>query len=92
MVSDDNQALPGATVTIEGTKKVIITDSEGRFTISDLKEGQYNLKVSYIGFESKNLNIEIVDAQNLDVGSIVLYQRQKNIDEVIISGTLKNSE
>lgn len=92
IVSDENQSLPGAAVTIEGTKKVIITDSEGRFTISDLKEGQYNLKVSYIGFESKNLNIEIVDAQNLNVGSIVLYQRQKNIDEVIISGTLKNSE
>lgn len=92
IVSDENQSLPGATVTIEGTKKVIITDSEGRFTISDLKEGQYNLKVSYIGFESKSLNIEIVDAQNLNLGSIVLYQRQKNIDEVIISGTLKNSE
>jgi len=92
IVSDENQSLPGAAVTIEGTKKVIITDSEGRFTISDLKEGQYNLKVSYIGFESKNLNIEIVDAQNLNVGSIVLYQRQKNIDEVIIAGTLKNSE
>lgn len=92
IVSDENQSLPGAAVTIEGTKKVIITDSEGRFTISDLKEGQYNLKVSYIGFESKNLNIEIVDAQNLNVGSIVLYQSQKSIDEVIISGTLKNSE
>ena len=92
IVSDENQSLPGAAVTIEGTKKVIITDSEGRFTISDLKEGQYNLKVSYIGFEAKNLNIEIVGAQNLDVGSIVLYQRQKNIDEVVISGTLKNSE
>lgn len=92
IVSDDNQALPGAAVSVEGTSKVIITDAEGRFSISDLKAGQYHLKVSYIGFESKNLNIEITNAQTLDLGSIVLYQRQKNIDEVIVSGTLKNSE
>ncbi|MEC3875116.1 TonB-dependent receptor [Chryseobacterium salviniae] len=92
IVSDDNQALPGAAVTVEGTSKVIITDSQGRFSISDLKAGQYNLKVSYIGFESKSLKIEILDAQNLDLGSIILYQRQKNIDEVVVTGTLKNSE
>ena len=38
-----NVPVIGATIEIEGDKPVAVSDIDGNFTITDLKEGHYNL-------------------------------------------------
>lgn len=92
IVSDHNQPLPGASVKVAGTSKIIMTDLEGKFSVNDLKPGHYDLQVSYIGFENQNITIDLKSQQTMDLGMISMLQKQKNIDEVIVIGSLKNSE
>lgn len=91
-VSDNNQPLPGATVKINGSSRIIVTDVDGKFSVNDLKPGHYDLQFSYIGYESQALTIDVISDQSLDLGIISMFQKQKNIDEVIVTGSLKNSE
>ncbi|MBL7878785.1 MAG: carboxypeptidase-like regulatory domain-containing protein, partial [Chryseobacterium gambrini] len=92
IVSDHNQPLPGAAVKITGSSKIIMTDLEGKFSVNDLKPGHYDLQISYIGFENQNITIDLTSQQTMDLGMISMLQKQKNIDEVIVTGSLKNSE
>ncbi|WP_288457751.1 TonB-dependent receptor [uncultured Chryseobacterium sp.] len=92
IVSDHNQPLPGASVKVAGTSKIIMTDLEGKFSVNDLKPGHYDLQISYIGFENQNITIDLKSQQTMDLGMISMLQKQKNIDEVIVTGSLKNSE
>ncbi|UFH33105.1 TonB-dependent receptor [Chryseobacterium sp. C-71] len=91
-VSDNNQPLPGATVKIKGNSKIVITDVDGKFSVNDLKPGHYDLQFTYIGYEPQNMTIDLVSDQSLDLGIISMFQKQKNIDEVVVTGSLKNSE
>ena len=52
--ADSQQTLPGATVVVMGTDPVIgvVTDNEGGFRLSGIRVGRYDLKISYIGYES----------------------------------------
>lgn len=92
IVSDNNQPLPGATVKVSGSNKIILTDVDGKFSINDLKPGHYNLQMSYIGYDSQSMSIDLTSNKSLELGIISMFQKQKNIDEVIVTGSLKNSE
>ena len=52
VVSDDYGALPGATVTIEGTTYKTTTDLDGGYTFS-LEEGDYIVVASFVMYETK---------------------------------------
>ncbi len=45
------QPLPGATVTITGLGKSVITDREGNFRFSGIPVGSYRIIISYTGFK-----------------------------------------
>lgn len=57
------QPLPGATVMITGTKYGTATDVFGKFQISDIPAGMYQIEVTMIGFE-KQIKSEIVISVN----------------------------
>jgi hypothetical protein len=56
VVKDMDSQIPllGATVVIVGTNPVIgaVSDADGFFKLADIQVGRYNLKISYIGYES----------------------------------------
>ena len=56
-IFDSKSQLPllGANVIIEGTEKGAISNENGYFEISEIKPESYNLTVSYIGYQSKNI-------------------------------------
>ena len=46
-------------IVLEGTKIGGVTDANGFFNLSKVPVGQYNLLVTYIGFENKEEVIEV---------------------------------
>ena len=55
---EDNQPIVGATILIEGTAIGVITDIDGKFTISNVPAEAKNIKISFVGMESQILPIK----------------------------------
>lgn len=89
VTSNDDEGMPGAAVSLEGTGKGAITDNQGRFsiriadTIKDVK-----LVVAAVGFDSKKMELGQKD-NNLD---IVLRQQQNALSDVVVSGYAKSKK
>ena len=86
VVSDeDGQPVIGATVKVVGTNVGVITDTDGKFSITCPK-GKATLSISYVGMEP----VEVSARTNM---RIVLKSDSKNLDEVIVVayGTAKKS-
>jgi TonB-dependent receptor len=49
--------LIGASVVLVGTSQGVATNLDGEYKIPNVSEGTYNIKVSYIGYETKTISI-----------------------------------
>ncbi len=56
--AETGEALPGATVVVDGTTRGTSTDFEGRFTI-ELKENERFLVVSFVGYDRKRVELGV---------------------------------
>ena len=82
-----NVPVIGATIEIEGDKPVAVSDIDGNFTITDLKEGHYNLIIRYVGFRPKK--IDGVQTQAPGAGKVVkiaLETDEQQLQEVSVTG------
>ncbi|MCA0427747.1 MAG: TonB-dependent receptor [Bacteroidetes bacterium] len=83
----DQSELIGVTVLIQGTKFGTATGPDGRFSIRNIKQGEYTLEITYIGYKKMILTgIKIKAGENKDVGTLALVEATANIDEVVVVG------
>lgn len=87
-VTDDatGKYIAGATIQALPSGLRVMTDDKGVFKI-DLKEGDNRLLISYIGMESKTVNIP-----NYNFIDIRLKANETNIDDVVVTGLFKKSK
>ncbi len=87
IVEDENGTVVGASIFIKDSSTGTITDSEGRFTLTDLKKGS-TLVFSFVGLKTQEiiwkgesiLNVKMVsDTQDLDEVIVVAYGTAKKI-------------
>ena len=57
--SEDDEPLIGASVKVIGQNIGSVTDLSGKFKITNLKEGEYSIIISYVGYIDKELKINI---------------------------------
>ncbi len=88
VVDEDQKPLVGATVVVKETKQGTSTDFEGKFRISS-KEGNYTLKVSYVGFKTVEQKVNLNESQEL---VIILSSDDTVLDEVLVSAVRANSD
>ncbi|UAY55734.1 SusC/RagA family TonB-linked outer membrane protein [Arachidicoccus terrestris] len=72
------QPLPGASITVKGSKQGGSTDAQGNITLTSLTGGE-TLVVAYIGYETKEITIR--DRENI---SVVLKVSTNPLDEMQI--------
>jgi outer membrane receptor for ferrienterochelin and colicins len=85
-VTTDDEPLAFATVGLEGTTYGTITDVNGAFTIKNVPNGNYVLRVSATGYRSYSQPLEVVSNQ-LSAFQIKLSEDLLNLEEVVVSGT-----
>ena len=63
-----------------------ITDQEGNFQATKIKEGSYYVKVNFLGYEELHYGELVIDADNPrhDLGKISLETSSQLLDEVVI--------
>jgi outer membrane receptor protein involved in Fe transport len=57
--SKSDAPLIGVTVQIKNSLEGTSTDLNGKFSFRNMKEGAYSLSASYVGFVTKNINVEV---------------------------------
>ncbi len=86
------KAVEYATIALidKTTKKIIdgtIADDKGRFTLTKVAEGTYNLTVRFIGYADKTIsNVTVGKGDNIDVGVIKLNVSATTLDAVTVTG------
>ncbi|MGB1003139.1 MAG: TonB-dependent receptor [Salibacteraceae bacterium] len=88
VITDANtkETLIGATVMIVGTYKGTATDIDGKYAITDIKKGDYSIKVSFIGYADKVFNgIQIKDGETTTL-STSLSLRSQTLKAVEVVG------
>lgn len=85
--SDFGDPLIGVNVIIVGTSSGAATDMDGRFTVPGVRAGEYTVRISYIGFETKLFTGIVIrngetTTLNVELGEAVLSTE----DEVVIVG------
>ncbi|MGB3545585.1 MAG: TonB-dependent receptor [Saprospiraceae bacterium] len=89
VLSDEGRPLEFANVFVQGGRTGTTTDSSGMFNLSALPYGRYELEISLLGFAPYRETI-VLDADNpTAVRQISLEESGANLDEIVVSGTLK---
>ena len=80
------EALISATVVIDAAKGwAAATDLDGNYVV-EVPAGSYEITFSYIGKESQKISVKL-DPNEVKVLNIILKEKQKLIDEVVVSGS-----
>jgi outer membrane receptor for ferrienterochelin and colicin len=83
----NSQPIPFATVVISGTAKSTVTDSEGNFTLENIRPGYIELKVSSIGYKLYISDPVMVTNAKKAMVEIQLEEMQVVLNEVKVTAS-----
>ncbi|WP_209331199.1 TonB-dependent receptor [Lunatimonas salinarum] len=78
------EPLPGANVLVIGSNKGTVSGRDGRFALGDLSPESLTLRISYIGFETRRIEVSIPYADELIVS---LQAATISAEEFIVAAT-----
>lgn len=87
------ESLPGVQILVVGTTTGTLTDLDGKFNIS-IAPGTYNLKLSYISYETLTIEGIVVEADKVNViDNIYMREEAVELGEVTITAqAVRNTE
>ncbi len=96
--SEDASALVRATIqimTTDTTKMITggVTNTLGGYTIKNVEEGSYIIKVSYIGYHNFYRSVTIKNGETIhNVGTVLLTPNSVVLDAAVVQGQLPQME
>ncbi|KAA5542405.1 TonB-dependent receptor [Adhaeribacter rhizoryzae] len=82
-----NTPLAGATVTIPAVDKISTTDRFGVYTFHDLAAGNYEIKITYLGFEQESKIVEVNPLAPSVLATSYLASGSLQLAEIAISAS-----
>lgn len=83
--NSNGQVLPNAVVQLLGSKTAVGAGLDGFFSLDNLTNGQYDVQVSYVGYESSVTKVTLQNERK--TLHIVLNEKENLQDEVVVIGT-----
>lgn len=84
---DTGDPIAGANVILEGTQIGSSTDLDGGFQLNRLPHGDLRLIISYVGYESKVIDISLNKGDHKDI-EVELTPTSFVLDPVVVTGTM----
>jgi len=81
----DNSPLVGANVYLVGTALGSATNLEGQYRIDHIPEGAYTLRISYIGYLTKQIKVTVQNNKTLSVNAS-LVQHLIEAGSIVVTG------
>ena len=76
--------LPGASVYVMKLKKTLQTNKDGEFTLKDVPDGEYEVIISFIGYENYRTKVSVANHEAWL--SADLKQSMSKLDETVVKG------
>ena len=89
-VESEEGPVAFASIALKNTRYGTSSDLAGSFQLEHLPAGNYQLLVSAIGYLATGQEVTIVDGKTTEI-SLVLETTISELDEVVVTGTLKES-
>ncbi|EIM76434.1 Fe3+-dicitrate outer membrane receptor [Nitritalea halalkaliphila LW7] len=83
VLGTSGEPVPFANVQVVGTIKGAVADAEGRFVLSDLANGRYQMKFSAVGYRSVTREVEILNGEIQEL-EIIFSEMGVNMPEITI--------
>lgn len=90
VIDHSNTPIPGVNVYLKNTSTGSLTNASGAFEINNLEAGDYLIVLSYIGFKTKEIPVSIFGGEKLNLETIILYEGNEILDQVVIEGERTN--
>lgn len=87
--ADDQKALPGASITLENSVRGTVSNLDGKFVLSNLKAGTYQVKVSFVGYQTVRQEVTVPHSGELEIRTT---KSTFVADEVVVSATRANQK
>ena len=81
------EAIIGANVVIQGTTTGAQTDVEGKFLISNVKTGTYNLQISFVTYKTHLIPDVIVEDGKRITIDVPMSEEASQLAEVVVNGS-----
>jgi len=81
---ETKETIIGGNVSLEGTSYRAVTDIDGKFSMSNVKTGSYNLIITYIGYQPQTVLIN-VSSGKATVTNIALKSESTQMESVTIT-------
>ncbi|MCV9928630.1 TonB-dependent receptor [Flavobacterium sp. LS1R49] len=85
ITESSGQSIPFATVSIEKTNLIIMSDENGKYNFKNVAAGNYILKVSAIGFSTSKKHIEVKGTSEI-ILSVRLESELNELDNITVLG------
>lgn len=87
--AESGEAVPFANIVVELNGNQIggtVSDFDGNYTIKPISAGKYNVKASYIGYKSLQINDVIINNDRVRFLDIKMSASTQDIEEVVVVG------
>lgn len=84
----NDEPLAFANVLIKGTTKGTTSDFDGLYGFENLAAGQYTLQFSFVGYETLEINVDVVAGKVVEV-NVPMGASAASLDEVVITTTTR---
>lgn len=84
-ITDQNGILPSANIFILNTTIGTAADEKGNYKISNIPEGEYEIRYSAVGHETKILSVEIFANKTTEL-NVTLNEYVIEIESVVVTG------
>lgn len=90
VTDSNNTPLLGVNIFLKNTTKGVQSDVDGQFKIEEIKDGNYTLILSSIGFKTREIPFSIINQKDLKVETIILYEGNEILSAIVIEGERRN--
>jgi TonB-linked SusC/RagA family outer membrane protein len=79
------ETLPGANVVLTEIQLGGAADVDGEFTIEDVPPGSYTLRVTFVGYQAAEQDVQVDPGETVEV-NVALDPDYANLEEVVVTG------
>jgi iron complex outermembrane receptor protein len=82
--SNDGQPVSFVSIYLKGTSKGVLTDADGNFEITGVKDGTYTVVASSVGLQTITQSVEVAGGQSTPL-AIAMAEDDKELQEIVVT-------
>ncbi|MDT0644179.1 TonB-dependent receptor [Zunongwangia sp. F363] len=92
IINNNRAAVSNANIDIEGTSIGTESEDDGEFVLRNIPGGNYTLRISYVGYQTKEIAVSVQNGRTTTVPNIILNSKEEQLGEVVLRANANTNE